>query len=101
MPSSRHAPPSVSEPECTLVAAEPLLAGTLELLTFYARHPSLAGADQIASQFARLARHPGMSDAMQGVCTRLFLEWLGPPDTQDTGPEQQWKDVHAKPTMTQ
>lgn len=94
-------PPAQMPPTETAAWPEPLIAGTLELLTFYARNPTLAAADQIASHLARLARHPGVSDTMQGLCTRLFLDWLGPADIQDTGPEHHWKNVHERAALLQ
>jgi len=62
---------------------EPIIGGTLTLLTFYARTPHLAAADKIARNLALIARHPQASERLQLVCTRLFLDWLGPTATQD------------------
>jgi|GEM_PF-1457071 len=62
---------------------EPIIGGTLALLTFYARTPHLAAADKIARNLALIARHPQASERLQTVCTRLFLDWLGPTATQD------------------
>ncbi len=56
---------------------EPILGGTLALLTFYARTPHLAAADKIARNLALIARHPDAGAGLQTVCTRLFLDWLG------------------------
>jgi hypothetical protein len=76
---------------------EPIVGGTLALLTFYARTPHSAAADKIACNLALIARHPQASDRLQAVCTRLFLDWLGPTATNDEGVERQWRTVHAQP----
>lgn len=76
---------------------EPIIGGTLALLTFYARTPHSAAADKIARNFALIARHPQASERLQTVCTRLFLDWLGPTTTNDEAPESQWRTVHAQP----
>ncbi len=76
---------------------EPIVGGTLALLTFYARTPHVAAADKIARNLALIARHPQASERLQTVCTRLFLDWLGPTATQDEAPEGQWRTVHAQP----
>lgn len=76
---------------------EPIIGGTLALLTFYARTPHVAAADKIARNLALIARHPQASERLQAVCTRLFLDWLGPTATQDEAAERQWRTVHAQP----
>ncbi len=88
-------------PDATAPAAEALIGGTLSLLTLYARSPNLAAADKIASNLALLARHEQVSALLQSVCTRLFLDWLGPMQLQDVGPERHWKDVQDAPSATQ
>lgn len=89
------APPADAPP------ADPLIAGTLALLTLYARAPDLAAADRIAANLAQLARHPCVSDALRAQCTQLFLDWLGPIDTQDCPVHEQWKDVCEPPPALQ
>lgn len=81
--------------------AQTLVAETLTLLTLYARSPTLDAADTIARQLAALARHPALTPALQGTCTQLFLDWLGPVDMQDCGPERQWRTVHEMPSLPQ
>lgn len=76
---------------------EPIIGGTLALLTFYARTPHVAAADKIARNLALIARHPQASERLQTVCARLFLDWLGPTATQDEAPDRQWRTVHAQP----
>jgi hypothetical protein len=76
---------------------EPIIGGTLALLTFYARTPHSAAADKIARNLALIARHPQASERLQTVCTRLFLDWLGPTATNDEPVERQWRTVHAQP----
>jgi hypothetical protein len=78
-------------------ALEPIIGGTLALLTFYARTPHLVAADKIARNLALIARHPQASEALQTVCTRLFLDWLGPCRTSDEPTERQWRTVFAPP----
>jgi hypothetical protein len=82
-------------------AVEALIGGTLSLLTLYARSPNLAAADKIASNLALLARHEQVSQPLQTICTRLFLDWLGPVQLQDVGVEHHWKDVQDAPAVTQ
>jgi hypothetical protein len=91
-----------TDPTCAAAPpAEALIGVTLALLTLYARSPSLAAADQIAGNLALLARHEQVSQALQTICTRLFLDWLGPLQLQDVGPEHHWKDVLDAPAATQ
>lgn len=80
---------------------EPLLGCTLTLLTLYARTPSLDAADAIARNLAHLARHPAVPAPLQGVCTRLFLDWLGPLEVQDGAADSGWRTVHDAPARTQ
>ncbi len=82
-------------------ALEPIIGGTLALLTFYARTPHLAAADKIARNLALIARHPQASAPLQTVCTRLFLDWLGPTGTNDESSARQWRTVHARPDAVQ
>lgn len=78
-----------------------LLAGTLTLLTLYARSPAFDVADAIARHLATLARHPEISGALQATCTELFIDWLGPVELQDCGHEHHWRTVHDTPAMPQ
>jgi hypothetical protein len=80
---------------------EPLIGGTLALLSYYARSPNLAAADKIARNLALIARHPGATEQLQGVCTRLFTDWIGPLQCQDEPPERHWRDVSAAPAAMQ
>ena len=94
------------EPSCAAAtkppaSVEPLLGGTLALLSHYARTPSIAAADKIACNFACIARHPAVSPAMRAVCTKLFLQWVGPVQTQDESPERHWRDVWPQPPAMQ
>jgi hypothetical protein len=82
-------------------AIEPLIGGTLALLSYYARSPNLAAADKIARNLALIARHPGASEQLQCVCTRLFTDWIGPLHCQDEPPERHWRDVSAEPAAMQ
>lgn len=81
--------------------AEPLIGGTLALLTFYARTPNLAAADKIARNLALLARHPDVSEPLQSICTRLFIDWLGPTQPQDCAAEALARDVQEEPAAMQ
>jgi hypothetical protein len=76
---------------------EPIIGGTLALLTFYARTPHLAAADKIARNLALIARHPQASARLQTVCTRLFLDWLGPTATQDEAAAPAPRGAHPAP----
>ncbi len=83
---------------CTQPARlDPIIVGTLALLTFYARTPNLAAADKIARNLALIARHPEASAALQAVCTRLFSDWLGPLEAQDGTRGAEWRDVWPMP----
>jgi hypothetical protein len=82
-------------------ALEPIIGGTLALLTFYARTPHLAAADKIARNLALIARHPQAGEPLQTVCTRLFVDWLGPTATHDEPAERQWRTVHPRPDAVQ
>lgn len=80
---------------------EPIVGGTLALLTHYARSPSLSAADCIARNLALIARHPEASSVLQSMCTRLFADWLGPLLPQDTAPGDEWRDVWPMPPSVQ
>lgn len=80
---------------------EPIIGGTLALLTHYARTPNLSAADKIAGNLALIARHPDASAALQTVCMRLFAIWLGPIEVQDTAPGGEWRDVWPMPPLPQ
>ena len=88
-------------PSPTPPRLEPIIGGTLALLTFYARTPNLAAADKIACNLAMIARHPDASAALQTVCTRLFTDWLGPLEVQDSLRGEEWRDVWPQPPLTQ
>jgi len=94
--SSRYAAPCAPQP-----SLEPILGGTLALLTFYARTPNLAAADKIARNLALIARHPEASTALQTVCTRLFTDWIGPLEVQDAAAGGEWRDVWPMPATPQ
>jgi hypothetical protein len=83
------------------VQLEPIIGGTLALLTHYARSPNLSAADCIARNLALIARHPEASAALQTVCTRLFADWLGPLQPQDDAPGHEWRDVWPMPAAMQ
>lgn len=80
---------------------EPIVGGTLALMSHYARTPSFAAADKIARNLALLARHPQATGALQTVCSRLFLQWLGPLQLQDMPADAQWRDVLPEPPLAQ
>jgi hypothetical protein len=80
---------------------DPLIGGTLALLTLYARAPDMAAADRIAANLAQLARHPRLSEPLRTLCTQLFLHWLGPVAMQDCAAHEQWKDVCDAPAALQ
>ena len=61
----------------TDASPEPLIGGTLALMSFYARTRHLGAARKIARNLALLARHPGLSTPLQTICHRLFGDWLG------------------------
>jgi hypothetical protein len=98
MPPSTPAQPA---PEPAHARLEPIIGGTLALLTYYARMPNLAAADKIARNLALIARHPDASAALQTVCTRLFTDWLGPLEVQDAAPGREWRDVWPMPPAAQ
>ena len=80
---------------------EPIIGGTLALLTHYARTPNLAASERIACNLALIARHPEASASLQAVCTGLFTDWLGPLEVQDAPPGREWRDVWPMPPATQ
>ena len=57
-------------------SAEPLLAGTLALMTFYADKPSLAAMQKIGRNLQTLQQHPQLSAELSIVCRRLAAYWL-------------------------
>ena len=89
---SRNAKPEISEP-VAVTRVEPIIGGTLALLTHYARMPNLEVSDRIACNLAQIARHPEASAALQAVCTGLFADWLGPVEVQDAPSGSEWRDV--------
>lgn len=86
--------------DASTVSIEAVTAGTLVLMSHYARSPCLAAADKIARNLALMARHPGASDSLQTVCSRLFVEWLGPLQTQDEPSAHHWRTVLPMPEGT-
>ena len=98
MPSPAHELPASSPEHARL---EPIIGGTLALLTHYARTPNLAAADKIARNLALIARHPDASAALHTVCTRLFTDWLGPLEVQDAPLGGEWRDVWPMPPLAQ
>ena len=80
---------------------EPIIGGTLALLTHYARMPNLAASERIACNLALIARHPQASAALQAVCTGLFAAWLGPLELQDAPSGSEWRDVWPMPRAMQ
>ena len=55
---------------------EPLIAGTLALLTFYAQQPTVAAAQKIGRNLQILHQHPQISAELSIVCRRLAAYWL-------------------------
>ena len=96
-------PPAESDPQLSTSASrlEPIIGGTLALLTHYARMPNLSAADGIARNLALIARHPDASAALQTVCTGLFTDWLGPLELQDALRGSEWRDVWPMPPSAQ
>lgn len=80
---------------------QPVIGGTLLLLSFYARTPHLGAADRIAHNLALIARHPDACDGLQRICAQLFASWIGPLQPQDEPPEDGWRDVWPMPAATQ
>jgi hypothetical protein len=90
-----------TQPLAAVPQLEPIIGGTLALLTLYARMPNLAASDRIACNLALIARHPEASVALQAVCTGLFTDWLGPVEVQDAPRGSEWRDVWPMPPGTQ
>ena len=90
-----------AQPPAAAPQLEPIIGGTLALLTHYARMPNLAASERIACNLALIARHPQASAALQAVCTGLFTDWLGPLEVQDAPPGSEWRDVWPMPAATQ
>lgn len=96
VPADPDAPKAASLPQL-----DPILGGTLALLTHYARMPDLRVSERIACNLALIARHPDASATLRSACTGLFTTWLGPLDVQDAPPGREWRDVWPMPTATQ
>ncbi len=96
------AEPESADPQAACCGPiEPIVGGTLALMSHYARTPNLAAGDKIARNLALLARHPQASAELQTVCSRLFLQWLGPVQLQDVPADAQWRDVWPMPAQPQ
>lgn len=80
---------------------DPILGGTLALLTHYARMPDLRVCEHIACNLALIARHPDASEALRSACADLFTAWLGPLEVQDAPAGREWRDVWSMPTTAQ
>jgi hypothetical protein len=97
--------PAPTDPDLLPRAAqsrlEPIIGGTLALLTHYARTPNLSAADKIAGNLALIARHPEATGELQTVCMRLFAIWLGPLEVQDAPHGSEWRDVWPMPPSAQ
>lgn len=70
-------------------ALEPLLAGTLALMTFYADRPNMAAVQSIGRNLQALQQHPQLSVEMCVLCQRLATYWL------TLGCEIARKDAHS------
>ena len=90
-----------AQPQPAVPQLEPIIGGTLALLTHYARMPSLAASDRIACNLALIARHPEASTALRSMCTGLFTDWLGPLEVQDAPSGSEWRDVWPMPPTMQ
>jgi hypothetical protein len=99
MPKPAVCPPT--EPAPDRIALQPVIGGTLLLLSHYAQAPDLAAAERIAHHLALIARHPDASDGLQHICTQLFAAWIGPVRLQDLPAERQWRDVWPMPPAVQ
>ena len=88
-------------PSAAASRLEPIIGGTLALLTHYARMPNLSAAERIACNLALIARHPDASAALQTVCSALFTDWLAPLEVQDAPRGSEWRDVWPMPRATQ
>jgi hypothetical protein len=96
LPADTDFPPSAAPSRL-----EPIIGGTLALLTHYARMPNLSAAERIACNLALIARHPEASAGLQTVCTGLFNDWLAPLEVQDAPRGSEWRDVWPMPPATQ
>jgi len=90
-----------TQPPAVVPRLDPIIGGTLALLTHYARMPNLSASDRIACNLALIARHPEASAALQSLCTGLFTDWLGPLEVQDAPRGSEWRDVWPMPPATQ
>ncbi len=55
---------------------EPVLAGTLALMTEYAQHPCPLFAEKISSNLGRLAATSFLSTPMRLLCQKLEASWV-------------------------
>jgi len=90
-----------AQPPAGVPRLDPIVGGTLVLLTHYARMPNLSASDRIACNLALIARHPEASAAMQSLCTGLFTDWLSPLEVQDAPRGSEWRDVWPMLPATQ
>jgi hypothetical protein len=60
----------------TNASPDPILGGTLALMSFYARTQHAGAAQKIARNLALLAQHPELSAQLQTICKRLFGDWV-------------------------
>ncbi|MBX3643320.1 MAG: hypothetical protein KF720_09660 [Rubrivivax sp.] len=93
--------PNASPAPADAGGLEPIISGTLTLLTHFARMPDLAVSERIACNLALIARHPQASPALQEVCAGLFTDWLGPLRLQDAPAGAEWGGVLPMPRVVQ
>jgi hypothetical protein len=80
---------------------DPLIGGTLALLSYYARTQHLGAAQKIARNLALLARHPGVSASLQTICNRLFADWRDAAEPDDAEAVDPRLAVHEEPPLMQ
>jgi hypothetical protein len=81
-------------------APDPLLGGTLALMSFYARTQHAGAARKIARNLALLSQHPQLSAPLQTICKRLFGDWVRAAGVAPAACPAT-TDVHEEPALMQ
>lgn len=78
----RHAPLDPAIVAESAARAEPILAGTLCLMSAYRQNACPLLAQKIVCNLTGLARHPDLSPEFRRVCERLAMGWTAAPAGQ-------------------
>lgn len=77
---------------------EPLLAGTLCLMSMHGRNHSPALAQKIIHNLEILSGHPSLSQSFHRICQNLYDDWCHQSMCQQPGQHQQaGSSIHIQP----